>query len=274
MPSSLSLTSPLSKVILETMKLSLVNPVSRVVSSALPSLYEGGETAVLLLHGFTGYPGDMTYLAEQLHQEGYTVRVPRLPGHGTDGADFLSSGWKDWLRRSIDEYLELASGHREVYVGGLSMGGVLAAILGATFPVKKIALYAPAFRVRNKFIPLSGLFGLFRKRVRSGAHEQYQEPEKEYISTEYWDYLWPSQSWGLYRLMRKAVRRLHRIEGEVLTIVSEADETVPPAVARLVESKIDAARRQTVVLTRSSHVVTRDTEADRVAQETIRFFRG
>ena len=159
-----------------------------------------------------------------------------------------------------------------LFRSGLSMGGVIAAIVAATFPVRKVALYAPALRVRNRFIPLSGLFGLFRKRVRSGEHEQYHEPEKEYISTEYWDYLWPSQSWGLYRLMRKAVRRLRLIEGEVLTIISEADETVPPLVAKLVESKVEASRRQTVVLTRSSHVVTRDTEADRVAQETIRFF--
>lgn len=254
------------------MKLSRVNPHSRVVTSALPATYDGGDTAVLLIHGFTGYPGDMTYLAEQLQQEGYAVRVPRLPGHGTDAGDFLSSSWKDWLRRSVDEYLELASRYREVYVGGLSMGGVLAAILAATFPVKKVVLYAPAFRVHSRLIPLSGLLGLIYKRVRSGAHEYFEEPEKEYISTEYWDYLWPSQSWGLYRLMRKARARLSRIDGEVLTIVSEADETVPPMVAKLVQSKVDASRCQSVVLTQSGHVVTRDSEAERVARESIRFF--
>jgi carboxylesterase len=244
-----------------------------VISSAFPATYQGGDTAVLLIHGFTGFPGDMTYLAEQLHREGYTVRVPRLPGHGTDGGDFLSSGWKDWLRCSVDEYLELASRYQVVHIGGLSMGGVLAVILAATFPIKKVALYAPALRVRNRFIPLSGVYGLLFKRVRSGAHEYYQEPEMEYLSAEYWDYLWPSQSWGLFRLMRKAVRRLRRIEGEVLTIVSEADETVPTGVAKLVESKVEASRRRTVILTKSGHVVTRDTEAERVAQETIRFFQ-
>lgn len=253
------------------MNFSRVSPSTRVIHSARPCNYQGGDTAILLIHGFTGYPGDMIYLAEQLHAEGYTVRVPRLPGHGTDAGDFLSSNWKDWLRRAIDEYLELAARYQTVYVGGLSMGGVLAAIIASCYPVKRVLLYAPAFKVRNKFIAVSGLIGLFWKRVRSGSHEYYHEPDKEYISTEYWDYLWPSQSWGLYRLMRVARKRLGKVRGEVLTIISEADETVPPSVAQLVEKQIDAARLETVVLTKSAHPVTRDVEAERVAAETLRF---
>lgn len=256
------------------MNFSQANSQTRVIDSALPFALEGGSSAVLLIHGFTGYPEDMRYLAGQLHAQGFSVRVPRLPGHGTDGRDFLSTNWKDWLRRAVDEYLELSSGYEKVYVGGLSMGGALAAIIASRYPVEKVLLYAPAFQVKNKLIPISGLVGLFRKRVPSGAHEYYEEPEKEYISKEYWDYLWPSQSWGLFRLMRLARKQLKKIQGEVLTIISEADETVPTSVASLVERRVQNGRQETVVLSKSAHPVTRDVEAERVAEETIRFLRA
>jgi carboxylesterase len=110
--------------------------------------------------------------------------------------------------------------------------------------------------------------------VPSGSHEYYEEPEKEYVAREYWDYLWPSQSWGLFRLMRLARKELKRIQGEVLTVISEADETVPTSVASLVERRVQNGRQETVVLSKSAHVVTRDVDAERVAEETIRFIGG
>lgn len=248
------------------------NQTTRVVPSAIPLSYEAGERAVLLIHGFTGFPEDMRYLAEELYRSGFTVRVPRLPGHGTDGADFLSTGRRDWLRTVTDEYLDLAAVYREVFVAGLSMGGLLAVLLGATFPIERVALLAPALELRNKFVAFSGLLGLFRKRIRSGPHEEYENQDMEYISREYWDYIWPGQTWQLLRLQNRARRSLSRLTADLLTIVSEADETVPPTAASMIEVKATRARRRNVVLKTSSHVITRDSEAERVASEVIRFF--
>ena len=62
---------------------------TRVLKSALPLFLEGTNgKAVLVQHGFNGYPTEMYGLAHRLHDEGYTVVVPRLPGHATSLADF------------------------------------------------------------------------------------------------------------------------------------------------------------------------------------------
>jgi carboxylesterase len=51
---------------------------------------------VLVLHGFTGNPVSMRPLAEACAKEGFTVELPRLPGHGTSVEDLMTTGWADW----------------------------------------------------------------------------------------------------------------------------------------------------------------------------------
>ena len=63
---------------------------------AEPYYADGGSTGILLLHGFTGSPKSMTPWGQQLAAQGHTVRVPRLPGHGTRWQDMNLTRWEDW----------------------------------------------------------------------------------------------------------------------------------------------------------------------------------
>ena len=123
------------------MRLQNIPNTTMVKPVFLPQFYEGGSTAVLIIHGYTGAPFEMSYLAERLNKAGFTVSVPRLPGHGTNGRDFLESGWKDWLRACVDAYLNLKAYYKTVYITGLSMGGVLTILLAAKFKPEKIILF-------------------------------------------------------------------------------------------------------------------------------------
>lgn len=87
----------------------------------------GGPFGVLVLHGFTGHPGSMRSLAERCAAVGYSVELPRLPGHGTSVEDMITTTWEDWLKVAEESYDELAGRCTTVVVVGLSMGGGLAA---------------------------------------------------------------------------------------------------------------------------------------------------
>ena len=89
----------------------------------------GGRKAVLGLHGFAGYPGELSLPSAVLHKAGYTVFVPRIPGHGTNGEDFNTTTHHDWIRRAVDAYEDLKAVYDQVYVMGHSMGGILALLL-------------------------------------------------------------------------------------------------------------------------------------------------
>src|SRR5689334_1570595 len=100
--------------------MSPTSPVA-VVPGAEPFSADGGRTGVLLSHGFTGSPASMTPWAKHLAEEGYTVRVPRLPGHGTTWKDMNRTRWEDWYGELDQALTDLRATCDKVVVAGLSM---------------------------------------------------------------------------------------------------------------------------------------------------------
>lgn len=100
------------------------------------------DTAVLLLHGYSGTPFEMEFLAEGLKQRGLSVFVPSLPGHDTNFADFQATRFQDWQQKSEELFLRLQKEFSRVVVVGYSMGGTLALSLGARFEPTAIVCIA------------------------------------------------------------------------------------------------------------------------------------
>ncbi len=99
-----------------------------------PTANSGGRPGALVLHGFTGSPHSMRGLAEAYAAAGFSVELPRLPGHGTSVADMLPTRWPDWLAAADTAYSDLASRCDRVVVSGLSMGGTLTLALAEKHP--------------------------------------------------------------------------------------------------------------------------------------------
>ena len=103
---------------------------------------------VLLVHGILETPYAMRDIGGALNARCFLVRSILLPGHGTRAGDLLTVTADDWqaavafgvrsLRRDVDE----------IYVGGFSLGGLLAALATLQEPdIKAALLFAPALGV-------------------------------------------------------------------------------------------------------------------------------
>jgi carboxylesterase len=151
--------------------------------------------AVLLIHGMTGAPGEMKFLATRLQRRGFAVAAPMLAGHGFDEAMLLRTGWKDWLGTVRAAFAALKADHDEVYTAGICVGGALGLALAAEEPaVAGQAVYSMTYRydgwnmkrwytkVTPLVRPLAGLplvrrisfaepypFGLKDERLRDGT---------------------------------------------------------------------------------------------------------
>ncbi len=90
-----------------------------------------GETVILLVHGLTGTPAEMRHFATQLARKGYTVVCPQLAGHCASVQALKVSRWQDWYGSIEAMYALLRSRYQRVFVGGLSMGALIALRLAA-----------------------------------------------------------------------------------------------------------------------------------------------
>ncbi len=113
-----------------------------------PFFWPGGPDGVLLVHGYTATVAEVRPLAHFLHERGYTVAGPMLPGHGTRPEDANRYSWRDWVRTVEEAYREIAGRCQRVVVGGESTGAVLTLHLAAERPeVAAVLSYAPALRL-------------------------------------------------------------------------------------------------------------------------------
>ena len=117
----------------------------------------GDRRGVLLIHGLTGTPNEMRMLGKGLNKKGFTVSAVQLAGHCGNVEDLLATGWRDWyasVQRAADE---LATRVDQLFVGGLSMGALLALKLAADRPqqVAGVGVYGATFRYDGWSIPWS-----------------------------------------------------------------------------------------------------------------------
>lgn len=228
--------------------------------------------AVLIIHGFTGYPGEFYELTEELNQEGYTVSLPLLPGHGRNGEAFKRTNWKDWLNHVREEYRSLAESHNSVSVVGLSMGGVLTLLLAAEFEPEKIALLAPAMAINDPIFYFTPLLRFFLKETsKSWKPEPDASEDRKVLGREYWSRNYIPQIAGLRKLQIKAGRKLKNVTSPTLLMLSELDDTVPLKAGDMIGRGIKSRGIKKVILKNSPHVIVAGPEKEYVKKEVIQW---
>ena len=255
------------------MRLTDIPSNTAIFPNARAISYDGGKTAVLLLHGWTGWTGRLAYLAERLAGAGFTVRLPRLPGHGTNLQDFRASTWKDWLRRAMDEFLDLRDRSETVYVAGASMGALLTILIAAQFEVPRIVLMAPALQARNRLVFLAPLIQHIVPRIASDWDaDNDPDPESSSIGAEYKSHTYTGTIAQLYRIQQRARRALPALRSQTLAIVSEKDEAVPPSVAKYITDRVPDGLAKVLMLENSGHQMVQGVDREAVCEAVLDWF--
>lgn len=234
------------------------------------------KQAVLLLHGYGGKSKNWLYAAEKINENlGIPVYIPRLPGHGTNITDFLNSNAEQWLRKAVDSYLELSSNYEEIYAAGLSMGGLLAALLAAQFKIKKLSLVAPAFFTKNKNIIFTPYIKHIVKKLDKGfdLDSDNSTPAEIDFHNNYSSNYYTSALAELYKLIKKGRKAAAKINTETQLILSEKDDQVASSeIKAFLNKKMGKFLVEEKIYQKSSHIITDDIEKERCAQDIINFF--
>lgn len=244
-----------------------------VQPEAAPFFFKRGKIGCLLIHGFTGAPAEMRWLGEQLAEEGYSTLGVRLFAHGTNQKDMLRAKWHDWYLSVVDGYYLLKEECDQIIVIGLSMGGVLALLLGSEFPLSAIAALSTPISVPiewvKPFLPLIPIVSKFWRYKSKGASD-WADPSLEEDHFDYPAYPLIAVH-ELDRLMKELRNRIQSVHIPTLIIHSKADGSIPGEHARSLLQRIGSDDKELIWLENSGHVITRDVGKERVLQEISAF---
>lgn len=228
---------------------------------------------VAVVHGLTGNPNSTRPLGERLAEEGYTVEVPRLPGHGTSTRDMARTRYADW-RATVDGLLDdLSARCDKVVLVGLSMGGTLCLDVASARPddvagvvainaqildpEQIVARLAPVLQYVMPPLPRN-LAGL-----PDGDIAKPGADERAYTRV-------PAKAAQSLISAIPAIRaRVATMPVPALVAYSPQDHSVPAKNSRWLIEKLPDV--QELVLERSYHVATLDHDADLLADTIVEF---
>lgn len=245
--------------------------MNRILPGAEPFLFPGGETGVLLAHGFTASPQEMHGLGQHLAREGFTVLGVRLFAHGTRVEDMLRARWHDWLGSVEDGYRLLQGSCSRVVLVGFSTGGALSLLFSTHHEVSALAVLSTPFRLppdprlktlRPILRPLSLILRALPK-----SHSVWFDPEAQSARVAYEAY--PLRAIiELESLLNEMRQALPSVQVPVLLMHSKNDRFIPPDHMSLIYEAIGSNDKTMHWVENSSHIITCD--ADRhIVFETV-----
>lgn len=116
----------------------------------------GGPIGLLLVHGFNDSPRAFRKIAPVLNQQGFTVRLVRLPGFAEPVANAEKYHCEDWIDEVVRVATDMRKSCERIVLAGHSLGGAvaIASVLGSPETFDGLILIAPALDVSNDRSPI------------------------------------------------------------------------------------------------------------------------
>ena len=261
-----------------------------------------GGCMALLLHGLTGSPAELGYIAYHLRHRGrVTVHCPRLVDHGQpiDILARVTAGELYASARSAFLEARATAGERNLplVVGGLSLGASMALMLAAEFPddVAGVVCLSPTLFYdgwnvpwTQRLLPLadwtpikyfayfreSAPFGLRDEALRAKIADQYRRMslrDSAQAATLGYAHFPVRLFCEMRRVIARCKRALPSVRCPVLVVQAANDDMTSPKNARFILDRISSERRELMLLEQSYHLVTADLERAAVAERLQQF---
>jgi carboxylesterase len=208
---------------------------------------EGGPVGAVLIHGLTATTAEVRPLGEYLHGKGFTVSAPLLPGHGTHPDELNRCKWLDWYESAEAAFLEMRQRSEKVFIGGESMGALLALLIASRYEqVSGLFLAAPALKIRR--LQAAYLMQYFIHHMDKHQAED-NLPWKGYN-------VYPVRSLvQLLKLQSVVKKELPAVTQPLLVFIGGKDQSVPPESGEMIIARVGSKEKQLVRMPESPHVM-------------------
>lgn len=248
------------------------------------------KQVVLLLHGMTGHPRELHKFGLGLHDAGYDVFAPVIPGHCIGMNELRKVDWVKWKDFALEEFDKLSKKYDQVFVSGICLGAILSVVVaeerknvagvaalsttlyldGWALPWTRIFLPIGLHTMIRYFymFPESGPFGVKNEKTRDKIKKKLKE-DKTLLSFFPLSCVHEMLRTGKY--MRKHIKKC---AAPVIVIHSKRDDLTSPKSAHFVYNNCSSLKKELVLLENSYHLITLDNEQDVLLSKTLNFFKN
>jgi carboxylesterase len=255
--------------------------IPKLIAGAEPQFYRGNEIGCLISHGFMASPGEVGWLGKHLAEQGYTVYVPRLTGHGIHYTHMTRMRWEDWYAQVLDGYHMLKQQCEQVVAIGHSMGGMLSLLLAANESVDALVVAAAPLKLKGASLP----YAQWLSRIMPFTHhpseaelnavieaEQARRGETVLSRVHYAN--WSTRAvYEIYRLSLDMQPHLPQVKVPLLLLYSENDTTAPLHNMDRIVNAVQSTTIEKHILSRGEHIIFQDEGRDEAFQIVTNFIK-
>lgn len=234
-----------------------------------PFFFEGGEKAILLLHGFTGNSADVRMLGRFLESKGYTCLGPQYKGHGGASPEELANSTpSDWWQDVLTGYQHLIDkGFKKIAVAGISLGGVLSLKLAMEKPVSAvIPMCAPMAFNRNSVLKEMVMSYARKYKEYEGKTEEQIKQELNLLTKE----SIPAVN-GLLDLVSEVRSKLQNVKAPIHIIQGRNDKVIDLQSPEIIYQHVSSGDKTINWYDQSGHIITLEEERNKLEEDFYQY---
>lgn len=214
-------------------------------------------------------------MGEYLNQQGYTCLGVRLTGHATNPEDMIRSRWTDWVASVEDGYHLLRGITGDIFLVGLSMGGILSLLMSTRLDVRGVIAMSTPLRLPTDypiwFLRLASLVIRYHSKTKEGPGSGWFD-KSAYSDHESYPRNPVRSSVELKKLLLEMGAALPKVDVPVLLIHSKDDTyVVPENMERVFAELVNVSDKKKLYVMGSGHVLSRDAARDEVFRSALEF---
>lgn len=216
-------------------------------------------------------------MGEYLHGQGHTCLGVRLAGHATDPEDMVRSHWTDWTASVEDGYNLLCGLTDDIFLIGLSMGGILSLLMATRLKVRGVIAMSTPARLPTDYptwlLQLISLFIKYRPKTNEAPGSGW------FDKAAYREHIAYSQNpvraaAELKKLTLEMHAALPKVMVPVLLMHSKDERYVSPEnMETIYAGLVNAPDKTKLYITGSGHVLPRDASREQVFQSAVAFIQ-
>jgi len=233
------------------------------------------DVGVVLSHGYMAAPKELRTLAEAIFAKGINVHVIRLRGHGTDPEALKEVSMEEWETDFERAFVAMRQVCGKVFIGGFSMGGLLALDHAAQYRVDGVIAINSALKLHDLrvsyVVPSLHFFNEMIAHLHAeGIMEWIDNSHTERPKVNYLRHPLASVA-QMEKLMTKVADQLENITAPILIIQGDNDPIVKRESGKLIYDGISSKDKKLLILPREKHSILADEGCDEVFESVSGF---